>query len=320
MESSTIQFPIVDLLKSTSINDLIKGKDSSNLMQLDSSITVSQAIKILAENNVLSMPVFDKEDGSHLGFVDYCDILTFVINMYTEGHQVSETQWNSFCSDIETLQHRSVRFGIKPIKEIIDASHRDAFIPVYGHGTVFQLIEGVFYKGVHRVPVMDEQDKLIAIVTQTDVMNFFGRNSSLMNADLGRQTVKQLKLSTPNVITMSINAQAIHAFHLMYLHKVSAVAIVNSAGMLVANLSASDLKGLVQQQFSSLLLPVPTFISNMKGKVKPAISVTMNTQFETVILQMCLFRIHRLWVVNEDGKPIGVISQSDVMKKLSAIQ
>jgi len=310
---------IIKFLQETSISNILPEK-RIQILELDSNTTVSQAIKALAQNEILSMPVWNKADGFYLGFLDYLDILSFAINMYIEGNQVSETQYGAYCTDISILRHRGVRFGMKPVKEIINVSKKDQFIPVYAHGSVYQLIEGVFYKGIHRVPVMDENNKIISIVTQSDMLNFLTKQMEILVKDLGNITINQLDLGTKNVITMSANAQAIHAFYLMYAHKVSAVAIVNSLGSMIANLSASDIRGLEQQHFESLLLPVTQYISNQMGKVKAPITCSLNTDFQTVLLKMSLFRIHRIWIVDENDKPIGVISQTDVMKKLSEFQ
>ncbi len=44
------------------------------------------------------------------------------------------------------------------------------------------------------------------------------------------------------VFSVSSNARAIHGFYQMWQNKVSAVAVVDNAGVLVANLSISDLR------------------------------------------------------------------------------
>jgi CBS domain-containing protein len=290
------------------------------IIEINGSVTVSEALKVLAENNILSVPVWDKNDGDYLGFLDVLDIVNYVVNMYTVGTSVKEVQWEKYCTDLELLQHRGIRFGMKPIKEIINASRKDEFIPVYGHGTVYQLIEGVFYKGIHRAPIMDELNKVRNCVTQSDVMEFIGKHMEVINPKLGGMTVGQLQLGTKDIITMSANSLAIHAFWEIYANRVSAVAVVNSSGSLVANLSASDIRGLQQQHFSSLLLPVTQYLIVNKGKPQAPLTCTKDTDFSTILMKMVLFRIHRVWIVNEKEQPVGVISQTDIMKKLSEFQ
>lgn len=76
---------------------------------------------------------------------------------------------------------------------------------------------------------------------QSDILQYLARNHPIN--DLKYLTVGDLGLGTRgNVISMSVHAQAMHAFYLMHFHKVSAVAIVSSDGTLLANLSASDIR------------------------------------------------------------------------------
>ena len=44
--------------------------------------------------------------------------------MYTEGVNVPSegADWKGWCQDIDTLNHRGVRFGIKPVGQIISKS------------------------------------------------------------------------------------------------------------------------------------------------------------------------------------------------------
>lgn len=47
-----------------------------------------------------------------------------------------------------------------------DASNIDKWYPVYSHGTMMQLVEGLLNQGVHRAPVMNEENIFQQIITQ----------------------------------------------------------------------------------------------------------------------------------------------------------
>jgi len=118
------------------------------------------------------------------------------------------------------------------------------------------------------------------------------------------------------VISMSINAQTIHAFWLMNFGKVYGIALVDKNGTLVANLSASDIKGIGSScsgklPFSALLLPIREFIQ--KAHLKPPLKCTWETPLFNVIQQLALFRVHRVWVVDAHDKPLGVVTLSTIM-------
>src|SRR5262249_36624296 len=49
---------------------------------------------------------------------------------------------------------------------LVDVSRFNHFFPVNDNGTVFQLIEGMFYKEIHRAPVVNDLKKVVNIVSQ----------------------------------------------------------------------------------------------------------------------------------------------------------
>ena len=68
-----------------------------------------------------------------------------------------------------------------------------------------------------------------------------------------------------SVVTAPWDATALECFKLMRDRNVSAVGVVDHAGELVANLSASDLRRLDRESFRLMALPVAEFISRRKG-------------------------------------------------------
>lgn len=50
----------------------------------------------MADNEILSVAVVNKVDMEYKGFVDVMDILTYAIDLYTEGRKMEETGWQRF--------------------------------------------------------------------------------------------------------------------------------------------------------------------------------------------------------------------------------
>lgn len=110
------------------------------------------------------------------------------------------------------------------------------------NGTVFELIDETFCQGIHRVVVMDDNlAQPLGIITQTDVLQYLSTSCLALMTPIKDKTIQQLNLGTRNVIEMSSSALAIHAFYLMFFHKVSAVAITENEKM-IGNLSVSDIR------------------------------------------------------------------------------
>jgi CBS domain-containing protein len=67
-----------------------------------------------------------------------------------------------------------------------------------------------------------------------------------------------------------------------------------------------------------LFLPIKLFLMRRSRHIKPPVVCNAYTSLETAVLQMALFRLHRLWVVDANNKPIAVLSAFDVMKQFIA--
>jgi len=209
--------PIVNLLETTLVEHLVKEKHR-NIVVIDENTPIEEAIKTLAEHQILSLPVRAHDSADIVGMVDVLDIINFLIRTYSQGETIMETQWSDYCRDIQLLVHRGIRFGIKPVKSVMGTSTVDPVVVISEKGTIMQLIEQAFSKGIHRVPVMNDINRTVSnIVSQSDVIDFISR-CAMKKTNLGileGKTLADLNLGTKNVITMSVNAQAIHAFYLV---------------------------------------------------------------------------------------------------------
>ena len=88
-----------------------------------------------------------------LGFIGCLDILRLAIHMYTNGtnniaedlKKIDNPEWSSWCRDINTMQHRDVRFGLTPIKKLIAGRPVDTLCPINEMGSVHELIGAYKY-------------------------------------------------------------------------------------------------------------------------------------------------------------------------------
>lgn len=325
-QSEVTFLSIFKRLDTTTIEQLLNSggdhwahKRNRSIINISANESVVEAMQVLSSNNILSAPVFDKENDNFLGFVDMMDLLANVVSFYSDRQSTDAKQGEevpvSWCRNIETLQQRGEQFAKQPITALIDKSRVDEFCPVSHHGTLFQLMEDVLSQNVHRVPVFDNTDRVYNILSQSDVIRFLYEH--IRDIGIARfDTVEKLGLGTRAVISMSARAKAIHAFFLMLYQKVPAVAIVSGNGELVGNLSASDLRGLDQNSFTELLKPVMEFVKSVK-RHRGLVTCKTGSTLESVLSKLANNNVHRLWMVDDQNCPIGVITLTDVMKLFS---
>eukprot|EP01089_Gocevia_fonbrunei_P020375 TRINITY_DN7584_c0_g1_i1.p1 TRINITY_DN7584_c0_g1~~TRINITY_DN7584_c0_g1_i1.p1 ORF type:complete len:353 (-),score=55.82 TRINITY_DN7584_c0_g1_i1:16-1074(-) len=330
-DMATTQPNLLEVLETTQVHKLLHKK---KIIYAIEDALLPDVMNLLSKENILSVPIRTQDSQDYIGIVDVLDILVFILAIYSKSEKKGEeVQWASWSSDIFELHYyKSSQLRHTKIKDVVDYSSKDPLTIVSPHGTLSQLIE-LFSSGVHRVPVVDDNVHPIVsnIISQSDVVKFICDNIEALADNKANATVKDLNLGTRNIITMSINAQAIHAFYLMYYNKVNAVGLTDvNSGELIANISASDIKGLTPRHFEYLTLPVLEFMSKKDGlgitkawDIKregpltfPPITCTLNSTFGTVVRKLAVFRLHRVWIVDEHNAAIGVITLTNVLDQM----
>lgn len=249
---------------------------------------------------------------SFLGFVDMLDIVSFAVSLL---------EFNNGEIDSQLLFENSQKMLSKQVKHIVDMSKINPVCQVRDISPLLQTI-GVFQKGIHRVAVIGPDGQIVNILSQSDVVRFL-----LSEVDnflpVFDKTVAELNLGSSNPITIHQDELTIIALKKMHENKISALAVVDDHGLLIGNLSASDLKGAVTTDedegadpLGSLLLPVLSFLRQGGMSCFPVATCTKKNTFNMVLVNVVSSRVHRLWIVDEVGKPIGIISLTDIMKSL----
>jgi len=144
-------------------------------------------------------------------------------------------------------------------------------------------------------------------------------------------------LGFKSVVTVRDTDVTYKAFKLMIEKKVTGVAVVDANGKLIGNISVSDFKfAEFEHRFWDLLgSPVLKYLeqvtdkpeSNIRshlfswlkesGKPPIVVSVKENDTLGTVIKFLTFYNIHRLFITDNNGKPIGVVSLYDVLKAVT---
>ncbi|PSC70096.1 E3 ubiquitin-ligase [Micractinium conductrix] len=178
------------------------------------------------------------------------------------------------------------------------------------------------------------------IISQTDVLRFLAAHIDRLDPAFSLPLSK-LGLVTNDVHTVTAGTPTLAAFALMHRKGLSGVGVTaEPGGPLVANLSMSDLRGLTPERFGALALPVGSFLLLQKGlglrwedcltdqlpaAVKegrwaealaaiPLVAVGAEMPFKDAIAQLVDHNKHRVWIVDEAGKGIGVLTPTDALR------
>lgn len=196
-----------------------------------------------------------------------------------------------------------------------------------------------FALGVHRVLITDKRrsSKHARILTQTDVAMFLSEHID----DFGVNpdwTITQAGLYEEpgaGVLSMFSTETALQGFNKLALNEVSAIAIIDQHGELVGTLSASDVRGVSDEDLADLGLPVMDYLmvlfcfcfyissadvsTQKRSRIfNHQVVVRSITTVRSALLKMTDVHIHRVWVVDTNNRPRGVISLSDLIHRFGS--
>jgi CBS domain-containing protein len=157
-----------------------------------------------------------------------------------------------------------------------------------------------------------------------------------MNSAIGNRVLNRLVLEagtaqdvmTPNPVSVSHQNTIREAAAVLINREISAVAVIDDADRPIGVVSCTDLVRYLHDAASGpevrkadAAKPVAAAdVTTVRAIMTPAVlSVTPETPLIDVVAQMLgLGRVHRLFVIDESGVLVGVISASDVLRKLRA--
>uniref|UniRef100_A0A7S0X0C9 CBS domain-containing protein n=1 Tax=Chlamydomonas leiostraca TaxID=1034604 RepID=A0A7S0X0C9_9CHLO len=361
------------------INTKVSGlKQPQVVAVLKDSATVDQALKVLAENKILSAPVVVAQEGDDasqsatvqpgeaadiLGFVDIKNIL----DSFLSEIDIPELNQVKLLQRMRELEERGAAFAEKPLKELkymgtdgdfIHASQaRSTLLELVLNGLLQPRNRGGGRGGsvVHRIALFNSDGAITQIISQTDIVKFLARHKEQLGP-LSTKTVEELGLVSGRVECIDPGTPAIEAMAAMSYKGLSSLAVVDPNGKILGNFSVSDMRTLMAEHFGALALPVGEFLAhehrteyvafNRVRAEEEGIAGRAGHKFvvdrvarqrprtpgeevgqelvlarpgQTLVSVMELLvarRIHRVYVVDEEEKPVGIITCTDILRKL----
>jgi len=308
---------MASFLSHTRVGDFIRPKVIASITPNDNIETILQ---VLNNNKILSAPVCDLSTQTLVGILSMADIALALVPII--GHQsmdresLRQIEWNGE----QFLQLTATK--ILSVSQIF-GKFNEINYPIKLSSPMTDVIR-MFGKSVHRSPVLSEDGKLMNYLTQTELLQFLAQSMYLLG-DTAALSVEALGLCNFNkVIAVKGTDVVLDVVKLLSANSISAVPVVDDYGRLLANFSLSNLKGLKRETFSELLLPISDYLQLQRIKeTETFISVDTNKAlrpqtckatdtFEATVYKIVSTRVHRLWVVDDQMKVIGVISVGDL--------
>jgi len=306
---------IMSFLDNLKVSDIPAPKE---IITVKSDETFVDAFNKLIGNSILSAPVRDVKTNKYVGFLEMRDLLSILL--------LVEEDDRSKVTDIDALlkhvhDHLKVNDGVT----LTYIARRHQFKSVKSDASLLGVAELLSSHGAsrtRRVAVVDDNDEIINIVTQSGLVHYISKHIDDLG-DAGNKTIKALKLGTSPVKTVSFGESAHTTLQLLDKSQISGLAITNEENRLFGHISGRDLKNFVTKpDLTKLRQPIKQFLAELRNeKVDigvPTILCFEHSTLAEVIAKLSATKVHRLYVVDgeENLKPIRVVSVSDVVSEI----
>jgi CBS-domain-containing membrane protein len=276
-------------------------------------------LKRLSEWKVSSAPVWNDGKKEFVGLIDMADLVatvSTVIEAKVEAMEKTTLTWDD--RDIMAKQ---------TIEELMDFSEQNPFQTVMDSDPLTYVLN-MFSSNtdLHRVAVFNSEDKLVGLLTQSRMLEFIYQNKHRWNSEIAKKTMKVVKpLDFTNVALSSfrdpvekclLTDPTWQAYRKISHKEISALAVTNNSGVLMGCLSVSDLKRSGDDFLKDMYLPVGEYIRKSRP-TEGGISCTDAASIDEAIRWTISNKVHRIFVVDDQSKPLRVISLCDFISLFS---
>jgi len=291
---------LLDHLKKVKVNDILRLRERA-LVYADSNMTIQECSELLAKNNILSVPIWNKEQNRFIGIVDTFDILRFIVFGKTYLELPKEGLYKTL-ENFRVSEYASMR-----VEELVQLFDRPKHLNIMDpKDSLTKLMQVFSTSAAHRALMIAPDPR---IVCQTDVVKYLYMKS--IGDAILKQTLCDLGLDKDqSVVTAKKADRALDAFRKMHLKEVHAVAVVDENGKLFGTLSSSDLRGIPADQLLKVMTPTAEFINSTPQNVICVASDTLGNVMKKVMDH----QVHRVWMINDKQEPIGVVSLGDIIR------
>ena len=296
------------------------------------------------KNGISSAPVFSQRLNCYVGMLDYRDIVDYVLLVFQKKtlEPISEEESLEIADIVEKAQS-GVKVSAQAVSGnilifiinqyvmlcfvflcLLDLSHKNPFYSVMLESPLSSAIEILSSdNGVHRLNVVDGNGRVKGILSQTDIVNFLISKQDLF-ADLLNSTLNDLQIGCGPVISVNAEASVLEALEKMSSNFISSLAVVESDGTLIGNISMADIRFVFQYgRYHRLWMTCSQFIAlalSQKGLEHggndqfPFFDAHIKSKLSQVMNKIVATKVHRVWVTDSKNQHlIGVVSLTDII-------
>lgn len=278
---------------------------SYRLVVLDTLLLVKKLLTILLQNNIVSAPLWNSKTSRFDGLLTLSDFIN-VIQYYV--HHPDKFEF----VDQLTLD------GLRDVEQAIGAQPIET-ISIHPFKSLYEACVRMLQSRARRIPLIDEDEKthreiVVSVLTQYRILKFVALNCKETKMLL--KPIRDLPgLGEPKQIaTCTMNTRVLDTIHLLLEKLVLSMPVVDDQGKLINVYEIVDILGLVKGgNFNELDITIGDALLKRPDDFEGVHTCTVNDRLSTIMDTIRKSRLHRLFVVDNEGKMVLVITLSDIL-------
>ncbi|XP_039646905.1 5'-AMP-activated protein kinase subunit gamma-2-like, partial [Perca fluviatilis] len=271
---------------------------SSKLVVFDTTLQVKKAFFALVANGVRAAPLWESKTQIFVGRFESQRVVS------VSQVQIYELEEHK----IETWRELYLQETFKPLVHISpDAS-------------IFEAVHSLIKNKIHRLPVIDPvSGNALYILTHKRILKFLQLFVCEMPMPaFMKQSLEDLSVGTyANIAYIHPDTPLITALSVFTHRRVSALPVVDHNGRVVDIYSKFDVINLAAEKtYNNLDVTVTQALRHRSQYFEGVMKCNKLETLETIVVRIVKAEVHRLVVVDEESRIVGIVSLSDILQAL----
>uniref|UniRef100_A0A8C9YTD5 Protein kinase AMP-activated non-catalytic subunit gamma 2 n=1 Tax=Sander lucioperca TaxID=283035 RepID=A0A8C9YTD5_SANLU len=274
---------------------------SSKLVVFDTTLQVKKAFFALVANGVRAAPLWESKTQIFVGMLTITDFINILTRYYKSPMvQIYELEEHK----IETWRGTHCVFITPPP------------LP-----SIFEAVHSLIKNKIHRLPVIDPvSGNALYILTHKRILKFLQLFVCEMPMPaFMKQTLEDLAVGTyANIAYIHPDTPLITALCVFTHRRVSALPVVDHNGNRVVDIySKFDVINLAAEKtYNNLDVTVTQALRHRSQYFEGVMKCNKLETLETIVVRIVKAEVHRLVVVDEESRIVGIVSLSDILQAL----
>ncbi|KAI8430698.1 hypothetical protein MSG28_000887 [Choristoneura fumiferana] len=275
---------------------------SAKLVVFDTQLLVKKAFFALVYNGVRAAPLWDSQRQKFIGMLTITDFIKILQMYYTSPNVAME----------ELEEHR-----LETWRQVLKGS---SLVSIGPDSSLYDAIRILISNRIHRLPVIDpDTGNVLYILTHKRILRFlFLYINELPKPSYLQCKLRELQIGTLNDIeTATEETSIIDALKKFVNRRVSALPLVDAEGRLKDIYAKFDVINLAAEKtYNNLDVSLKQANEHRNEWFEGVQKCTLDETLYEVMERIVRAEVHRLVVVNEEDKVVGIISLSDLLMYL----